>query len=181
MKKWKTLSSVSVLDNKWMKIHKETVEHPSGRIIDDYYVWDYPDVVLVVAITDENKILLVTQYKHGGRDFYTEVPAGLVEEGEDKLVAAKRELEEETGYVSKDVKLLKVFIDSPTKKRGSIYVYLARGAKKVKDQSLDENEEISVGEYSFDEVLDMIYSDKICVTGTIASIYAALTELNIKI
>lgn len=181
MKKWKTISSELAFNNKWFKVQKDVVELPNGKIIDDYYLWNRGDVVLIVAITKAQKIVLVRQYKHGGRDIFIEVPAGWIEDGENVKIAAERELIEETGFKSDDVKLLTILIGEPTKKIGKTYVYLAENVVKIMNQKLDENEDIEVTEYEFDEVINMIYDGKIIVPSTIAAIFLAMKEINYKI
>jgi 8-oxo-dGTP pyrophosphatase MutT (NUDIX family) len=181
LKKWKTLSSEYVFKHKWFKVLKEKVENSSGKVVDDYYLWDRGDVVLIVALTSDKKILLVNQYKHGGRDFFIEVPAGWVDEDENVEIAAKRELKEETGYNSLKFELLATLIGEPTKKIGKTYVYLAKEVNKTSSQNFDENEDIEVSEYSIDDVLDMIYSGRIVVPGTIAAIFLTLKKIGYKI
>jgi len=178
MKKWKKISSSVVLDSKWFRVKKDVVELGNGKIVDDYYLWESPDVVLTVPVTSDNKFIMVRQYKHGAGDIIIEFPAGYINEGETALGAAKRELEEETGYKAHEIELLKKTISHSTKETGSYSIFLAKVEKeKIKSRNLDENEEIEVLEVPVDEILDMIHDGKIFSAGSIVAAYLALEKL----
>ena len=78
---------------------EESIELPDGRRIPDYYVFEYPDWVNVIAITKEGKFVFIDQYRHGLGETDYEIPAGVAEPDDaSMLAAAQRELAEETGY-----------------------------------------------------------------------------------
>lgn len=155
IQKWKLLGSEWALNEKWYKVRKDRVKIKSGKEI-DYYVGIFPDVVMSLAVTSDNKVPIVRQYKHGIGDIIEELPAGFVDNGEEPLLAAQRELREESGYEAEDWQLLGCFSRSPGKARGgNFYIYLARNAQKTAVQELDENEEIEVMLRPFSEALNM--------------------------
>ena len=82
----------------WLTVRRDCVELPDGRQNPEFYVLEYPDWVNVIAITEDGKFVMERQYRHGLGKTCFEIPAGVIEEGEDPLDAAKRELMEETGY-----------------------------------------------------------------------------------
>ena len=89
---WKTLKSEYLFRRPWLTARRDTCQLPDGRINEEYYVLEYPTWVHVVALTKEGDMVIIRQYRHGlGRTCF-EIVAGCVEEGEDPLVAAKREL-----------------------------------------------------------------------------------------
>ena len=95
---WKTLKSEYLFKRPWLTARRDTCQLPDGRINDEYYVLEYPTWVHVLALTKDGDMVIIRQYRHGlGRTCF-EIVAGCVEEGEDPLVAAQRELLEETGY-----------------------------------------------------------------------------------
>jgi 8-oxo-dGTP pyrophosphatase MutT (NUDIX family) len=94
---WTLLSSEMAFDHRWYKLRRDTVQLPDGRIIDDYFVSQRPDVAIVVPLTRERDFILVRQYKHGAQAITLEFPAGTFR-SESAEAAAARELEEETGY-----------------------------------------------------------------------------------
>lgn len=181
MKKWKTISSELAFNNKWFTVQKDVVKLPNGKIIDDYYFWKEQKVSQVVAITKENKIVFVKQYKHGADEIMIECPAGFVDEGETFEDCAKRELLEETGFSSEDLIKIGKIIHNPTKSSGVVEIFLAKNAIKISSQKLDKNEEIEILEVTIPEALKMIENGVIWATGTIASIFLALNKIKYKI
>lgn len=171
LKKWKTLSQKYALDHKYFKVLQETVERDDEVVIDDYFVWENVDVVIVVACTPNNELVLVKQYKHGAQEVMIEFSAGAIDPGEDTLEAGKRELLEETGYTSDEWEKLGELCNDPTKARGKIYVFLARNAKKTHAQKFDTNENIEVLLKSQLEIEKMIKDGEIWVSASIASYY----------
>ena len=156
MKKWKLLSSTVALDERWFKVRRDTVRLPNDKIIDDYFVWVAPEVVMVVPITHNGKFVLIKQYKHGIRKIIIEFPAGVVENGDSAQKTARRELEEETGYVAKKIKLLGKLYSDPTKKTSKVNIYSAENVLPMGKQKFDETEEIEVLVKSYAEVIRMM-------------------------
>ena len=82
----------------WLTARRDKVQLPDGRIHPEFYVLEYPDWVNVIAITTDGQFVMERQYRHAlGKTCY-EMPCGVVEQGEELLTAAKRELQEETGF-----------------------------------------------------------------------------------
>lgn len=181
MKKWQVVSSKIVFDTKWIKVQKDKVKLPNGKVIEDFYTWRECDVSQIVAVTKENKIIFVRQYKHAADEICIELPAGYVDKGETFESAANRELLEETGYKASNLKFLGKLIHTPTKSPGVVHVFLATDIEKTSIQNLDKNEEIEVLELSFDEAVKMISDGEIWASGTIASFFLAINDLKYKI
>ncbi len=179
IQKWKTLKTDVALDNKWYTVHKETVELPSGKVIDDYFVGIRPDVVLVFPVTADGKVIMVRQYKHGAKEILLEFPGGVVDEKEDSVqTAAMRELREETGYTTADIKQIGVVYDNPTKDTNKIFFFLARDVEKLHDTEFDETEDIETVEVSPYDIPQLIKAGEIKVSGSIAIYYMALADLS---
>lgn len=118
-----------------------------------------PDWVNVVATTADDQLVLVRQWRFGSRSFTWELPAGLVERGEDPLAAGLRELREETGYAPADptqARVLGVVHPNPAFMSNVCTTVLAPGCTLVGQQELDPAEEIEVGTVPFDEVGAMV-------------------------
>ena len=76
---WKTLSSTYIHKGPWATLRSDRCEMPDGRIVEDYYVLEYSNWVNAVAITDDNKILMVKQYRHAAEIVSTELPGGVID------------------------------------------------------------------------------------------------------
>ncbi|OGY33571.1 MAG: hypothetical protein A3E37_05395 [Candidatus Andersenbacteria bacterium RIFCSPHIGHO2_12_FULL_46_9] len=176
--KWKVLDSKLVLDEKWYKVRQEKVEIKPGKIADDYFLGIFNDIVMVAAITADSKIPLVKQYKHGAGEILLELPAGYIEDDEEPLAAAKRELAEETGFTAPTWHKLGFFYRNPTKARGNaIHLFLALNAEETHPQVLDDNENIELVIRSFHEAVSMAKSGKLKVSDTVLALLLAQQKL----
>lgn len=109
---WETLNSTPLLRNPWFALRQDQVRLPSGQVLDDFYIWEHPDWVNVVAVTSDRQVVLVEQYRHGLRQIHCELPGGIRDADDpDDETAARRELLEETGYAAESMELL---LKSPT-------------------------------------------------------------------
>jgi 8-oxo-dGTP pyrophosphatase MutT (NUDIX family) len=179
MKEWTKKSSELVFNHRWFKVQKDIVQLPNGKILDDYFLWPEGDVVLVVPVTVKNEIILVKQYKHGIGEVVLEVPAGMLNDREEPLTGAIRELKEETGYTSEEIISLGAVSNHPTKVIGKVHLFLGKDARLTDSQDFDENEDIEVIKKPYKEVLEMVWTGEIKVTGTITAIMLAIKKLNL--
>lgn len=153
----KILSSEYLHRAPWLTVRKESLEFPDGRLVPEYYVLEYPDWINVIAITDDERFVLVRQYRHGlGRTSY-ELPAGVREPGDaTQLDAARRELLEETGYGGGEWRKFMVLSANPSTTNNLTYTFLARGVVKLKDPELDATEHLTTHLLEGDEVKRML-------------------------
>lgn len=170
---WKVKSTERILDNEFVKVDKDDVILPEGREIKDFYKVTIKDCAAIVALTPSNQIILKKEYRHCYGVDLIEVPAGVLEDGEDPLNAAKRELQEETGYRSEKWTYLGKTIESSAKLTNYMYIYLAEDCEKVSDQKLDYGEDIEVIEVSLNEAVEMIMTNEIICSSSIGAILKA--------
>ncbi|NEO89298.1 MAG: NUDIX hydrolase [Moorea sp. SIO3G5] len=179
IKPWKTLKSRLVFDNKWCRVRQDEVELPSGEVVDDYFINVRPDIVLILAITCDRKVVFVRQYRHGVGKILLELPGGgFNSKVEDSMKAGARELEEETGYVSDHMFSLATLYDNPVKDTNKIHFIMAEQAQPSGIQNLDITEEVEIVLVPIDEVLKKIEQGEICVSGTIAALFLGLKFLS---
>ena len=150
-----------LLQCKWLNVRQDTVRLPNGIILDDYFILEYPTWVNVIAITEEGKFVIEKQYRHGTDSIDYEICAGTCEEAEDPLVAAKRELLEETGYAGGEWLLYGVSSPNPAAMTNLNYTYLAKRVKKTTEPHLEISEDIEVYLKTRDEVLELMNNGQI--------------------
>jgi ADP-ribose pyrophosphatase len=162
----------------FFKVREDQVELPNGHSIPDFTIWENGDVAQVLAITPDQKIILAKQYKHGAGQMIAECPGGYMDEGEEPLQAAKRELQEEVGYTADEFQLLATFIHHPTKETSTTFFFLATNATPVTEGTNQEvTEDIEVMLVSFEQALAMIAVGELQQTGTVAGILLATRQL----
>ncbi len=137
-------------------LRRDRLRAPRTGSEHDFYVLEAADWVNVVAITHDQHVVLVRQYRHGTATISTEIPGGVVEPGEQPLEAARRELLEETGFAADDWTALGVVEPNPAIQNNRTWTYLARGARKVADLHLDPAEEIDVDTVPLDRIPQML-------------------------
>jgi 8-oxo-dGTP pyrophosphatase MutT (NUDIX family) len=176
---WETLSYEQILDTPYLKIRRERALVPDGPIIPDYYIIENRGWVGIVPVLEDGRFLLNKQYKHGIGLVVIEFPAGGLEPEEEPLMAARRELMEETGYSFEDdqVALLAQMLENPTKARTRSWWFLARGVRKTAEQKVDPVEVIENLLVTPGELLDLIHRGEFAVQGQIAAAYMALERL----
>ncbi|WP_181350865.1 NUDIX hydrolase [Thalassobacillus sp. CUG 92003] len=174
MSKWRTLESNYVVNSPFGNIRKDTCELPDGRIIDDYYVNEYPDWVNAIVLTKAHQVVLVQQYRQAGEDFFLEIPAGKPEGEEPNDHAVMREVREETGFVSEQAPhLLGEFFVNPATQTNKVISYLIVDAYHNYEQELDPTEFIDVHLVDLDEVEGMIAQQDIQQFFTVSAFYMA--------
>ena len=142
MKPWKTLSRQTLLNfSKFLAVEKHTVELPYGQVIDDWPWLVTPDYVNVAAITPDGRFLCFRQTKYSVKGTTLAPVGGYIESGEDPLVAAQRELREETGYESPQWTPLGTYVVDGNRGAGEAHLFLAQNAVRVTTPHADDLEE----------------------------------------
>ena len=133
----------------------------------------HPGASAVVAIDEDNRIIMEKQFRYALNDYLLEIPAGKLDAGEDPLVCAKRELEEETGIIASEWISLGTIATSPGFCNEVIHLYVAKGLSKG-EIHWDEDEYVEVERYTFDELLQRIKEETIKDSKTLSALLLAV-------
>ena len=168
---WEAVETEHLVQDEWIDFRKVKYRFPDGTEFEPFYNYSRRDYVVILATDEEGKILCVRQYRHGIGEVTTEFVAGGLEcmnqdlqapgnVYEDALEGAKRELLEETGYVSEEWEQLIKIPSNATIADNYAYIFLARNCKKVSGQNLDETEFLNVIRLSAEELESLIKAGK---------------------
>ena len=125
---WRVLSTEYVARKPWYTVRVERVELPNGIVIPEYWISEYTPWVNVVALTDDDRVVLIRQYRHGLGQVHFELPAGATEVSDVSLEeAARRELQEETGFTGGRWSPLMTLSANPALQNNLTYTFLAEG------------------------------------------------------
>ena len=177
---WQVLSTRQVIDTPFLRIRSEKIALPDGTILSDYYIIENRGWVGVVPITEDGRFIINKQYKHGIGQEVLEFPAGGIDPHEtDPLVAAQRELMEETGYSAEaeQIELLSHMMANPTGAVTEVWWYLARNVRKTGEQKVDPAEVIENILVTPTELVELLHSAHFRVQGHVAAAYQALERL----
>lgn len=122
----------------------------------EFILFDYPDWVNVVAVTPDNRLVMIRQFRYGSRRMEVEIPGGMIDPGEDPVTAGCRELAEETGYVGRDPEIIGKVCPNPAIQRNFCYTILVKDAVRATSQSQDDMEDIECFLLKRQEVRAMI-------------------------
>ncbi len=164
---WELVKSEHIIQDEWIDFRRQAYRLPDGKVWEPYYNYSRRNYVVIVARDEEGRYICVRQFRHGIGRVTTEFCAGGIEvngaegydsmgESEDALDAAKRELQEETGYVSDDWHFLMGVPSNATIADNYGYMYVADHCRRVSGQDLDEMEFLNVSLLSEEEVRSAI-------------------------
>lgn len=178
--RWKKISSEYISKDIWGTVRKDVCQTAEGKIIDPYYVYEFPTWVSAVAITEEGKIIMERQYRYALDVTCYEIPGGCVDDTDTSLeMAIERELLEETGYRFNHYEYLGKISSNPSTNNNWMHMYLATGGRYEKMQQLDHNEEIEVYLFTLDEVEKLLSENKIVQSMHVTTLYYALSKMKL--
>lgn len=162
------VSGELVYDGTLLKVRRDVVRLPdAGQSVREYI--RHPGAVAIVALFDDGAVLLERQFRYPHRREFIEVPAGKLEPDEPHLDTAKRELQEETGYVAAEWRKLGVIHTAIAYTDEAIELYVARGLTKT-ERRLDQGEFLECFSVPFDEALEMIRHGRITDAKSVAAL-----------
>lgn len=159
---WKVLESTYLHRKPWLTVRSERVELPNGNQIPEYFVFEYPDWINVIAITKDKKFVFVSQYRHGLGETSYELCAGVCEkEDGSPLVSAQRELLEETGFGGGNWSEYMTISANPGTHTNLTHCFLATDVEPVAPQQLEDTEDLAVHILTLENVLELLKTDQI--------------------
>ena len=191
---WKLYKEEHVVQDEWIDFRRNIYELPDGTKIGPVYNYSKHSFAVIVALDDQGRYICVKQYRHGVDRITTEFPAGAIEYKEksdvpyitadniiatedDAFAAAKRELREETGYVSDNWKHLITVPANATLANNNVHVYLATGCRHESDQELDFSEFLNVELVTEDDLRSRIFGGDFIQSLHIMAWYLAKEQL----
>ena len=167
---WEEVRTEHIVQDEWIDFRRSAYRFPDGSVFEPFYSYSRRDYVVIVASDEDGKYLCVRQFRHGIKEVTTEFPAGGIERtdgkeygsknsssaSENALEAARRELLEETGYISDDWTHLLTVPSNATIADNYAHIFMAKKCRKSGEQNLDETEFLNVRKYSAAEIEEMI-------------------------
>lgn len=172
IKPWK------ILESKYVHpvFRMDKCELPNGKFL-DAFVLEFRPWASILALTKDNEAVLIKQYRHGVKEVLWEFPGGVVDDGESPLDGVRRELLEETGYISSNIVQVGRFYPNPAIQNETMYCFLAMDAEKVANQHLDDGEDIEVHLVHLDELIEMTKRGEFLHALHIASLFHSLAYM----
>ena len=170
---WKRQASKYWFKTPWLKLREDRVALPNGVELEQFHVMEYPDWALSICQRADKKLVMVEQYRYASESLSLEFPAGMIEKEEPPLDGAKREMVEETGYVSEEWHFLGKCRPEPARHTNEAHLYLATDAKKITEPDPDAAEMHRVLTMTVDEIFQSAEEGRLVHGIHLAALYRA--------
>jgi 8-oxo-dGTP pyrophosphatase MutT (NUDIX family) len=172
IKSWQRLDSETVYTCRIFSLRKDRNRSPRDGNEHDFFVLESGDWVNIIPITADNHIVLIHQHRHGINDVTLEIPGGMVDADDPSpLHAARREMQEETGYDSDDVIQIGAIHPNPAIQENRCHTFLARNVEKRFDTHFDTTEEAEVILVPAVQIPDLVRQGKITHALVVTAFY----------
>ena len=171
IKKWDMVTSEEIESNRVFSVRRDTSVSPITGNEHDFFVIDAPDWINVIALTENDEVVLIEQYRHGNQSVTIEIPGGMIDPGEEPLETAKRELLEETGYAGENWVEIGEVLPNPAIQSNRCFTFLATNCKKIGQTNFDTTEYIITYTRPYSEIPKLVSQGKITHSLVIAAFY----------
>lgn len=141
---WQLFSETTLLETSVARVKKGPVRCLRSGRKKEFYRFDFPNWVNVIAITPQNELVIIKQFRYGTRRVETEIPGGVIHNDEPPVIAGLRELAEETGFKGKNGRIIGEVSPNPAIQGNLCYTVLVEDAVKSAEPAMDEMEDIEV-------------------------------------
>ncbi len=178
IKPWRTFNRRILLERPpWFTVGIHDVELPDGKILDDFNWIAMRSFTIVVVLTDDGSTILVRSFKLGVGAVSLSLPAGYLEDGEQPLAGAKRELLEETGHEADDWIALGRYVVDGNYGSGAMHAFIAKGARKVQEPNSGDHEEQELLVMPFADAVAKLRAGEVAQLSSAAALGLAATAL----
>lgn len=175
---WELTDESLVADCRVYHVYKQHYKHPYDKREGDFFVNKCNHWAMALALTEKNEVILVNQFRFGSQKLSWEVPGGIIDDADtDPILAAERELLEETGYKGDPGIQLSWCHPNPAILNNKTFFILFKNCKKVADLALDNNEEIELKTVTVEEAVDMVLKQELTHSLAINAILLLKTHL----
>lgn len=172
IKPWQRLDTEMVYTCRVFSLRRDRSRSPRTGSDHDFFILDACDWVNVVPLTADERVVMVRQYRHGVGDFTLEIPGGMVDaEDPSPLVAARREMVEETGWDSPELIELGAVHPNPAIQGNRLHTFVARGVEDLHETHFDTTEETEVEVVPLAEIPGLIATGMISHALVVSAFY----------
>jgi 8-oxo-dGTP pyrophosphatase MutT (NUDIX family) len=168
---WTRIESTEIADCRVFKVREDICKRVSEDIRHNFFVIENPDWVNIIAVTKDEMVVLIEQFRHGTEEIILEIPGGMIDKGEKPESAARRELAEETGFEAEEFIYLGKSRPNPAIQNNTIFHFLAKDCIKSQNTNFDEHESLITKLVPYNSVKNLILNAEITHALAIAGFY----------
>ena len=168
---WTRKNSEQIADCRVFTVREDFCKRETDGAEHTFFVVENPDWVNIIALTKNEEVILIEQYRHGAEEITLEIPGGMVDTGEKAADGAKRELLEETGFEAGEMIFLGKSRPNPTLQNNWIHHFLAPNCEKIAATNFDEHESIVTKFVPLQDIDQLIESEQISHSLVLAAFY----------